>query len=386
MPSNHTLPPAAAVQRVLVIKSRNIGDVLLTGPLISTLRTLYPHAEIDALVKSGTEEMLLDHPHLNRVRTYPVQYDGESRLAFRFRDLWWQWRLRRHRYDLAINTTEGERGAITARLSGAPARVGWRLTRQTGWRKKLLTHPVDPISGRRHTVVRNLDLLGVPIERQDRDVRLEFRGSERQHVENLLKINGRRLDRPLVWIHPASRWFFKCWTATGMATVINHLGQRGFDIVLTSGPDDRERYQVQTIRDLCRCPHPPLDLSGQLSLKETAALASIADLFFGVDTAPMHIAAAMNTPVVALFGPSGSFDWGPWPNGWDGEETPYPKISGVQHAGPHTVIQKDWQCVPCGRDGCDGSKKSRCLDELTADEVIPYLDATINQLQFGVPS
>ncbi|MCP5141444.1 MAG: putative lipopolysaccharide heptosyltransferase III [Gammaproteobacteria bacterium] len=386
MPTNTPLPPAESVQRVLVIKSRNIGDVLLTGPLISTLRALYPNAEIDALVKAGTEEMLLDHPHLNRVHTYPRQYEEESNLGFRLRDLHWQWGLRRHGYDLVINTTEGERGAITARLTGAPARVGWRLTRQTGWRKNLLTHPVDPIRGRRHTVVRNLDLLGVAAERQDRHVRLEFRDRDLNRVEQLLKLNGRRPGRPLVWVHPASRWFFKCWTTTGMSAVINHLGQRGFDVVLTSGPDDRERYQVRAIRELCRCPHPPIDLSGQLSLKETAALAHLADLFFGVDTAPMHIAAAMNTPVVALFGPSGTFDWGPWPNGWDGTETPYPKVSGVQHAGPHTVIQKGWECVPCGKDGCNGSKKSRCLDEMTADEVIPHLDAAINKLQFGVPS
>ena len=103
MPTNTPLPPAESVQRVLVIKSRNIGDVLLTGPLISTLRALYPNAEIDALVKAGTEEMLLDHPHLNRVHTYPRQYEEESNLGFRLRDLHWQWGLRRHGYDLVIN-------------------------------------------------------------------------------------------------------------------------------------------------------------------------------------------------------------------------------------------------------------------------------------------
>ncbi|MBF0510545.1 MAG: glycosyltransferase family 9 protein, partial [Deltaproteobacteria bacterium] len=84
-------------------------------------------------------------------------------------------------------------------------------------------------------------------------------------------------------------------------------------------------------------------------------VSSLAHLFFGVDTVAMHLAAAVGTPVVALFGPSGEFNWGPWGEG-------------------HRVIKKDWDCRPCGRDGCQGSKKSRCLEELTVAEVIPVLD------------
>ncbi|MCB1737824.1 MAG: putative lipopolysaccharide heptosyltransferase III [Gammaproteobacteria bacterium] len=376
-------PPAEAIRRILVIKSRNIGDVLLTGPLISSLRALYPKAEITALVKAGTEEMLLDHPHLNQVIVYPTPQPNESRIGFRLRDLRWQYGLRKRQFDMVINTTEGERGALTARLSNAPIRVGWRLTRSTGWRRNLLTHPQDPREGKRHTVIRNLDLLGIPPEDQDRRVRLQFADADLTRVDTLLRVNGRQEDRPLAWIHPASRWFFKCWTAEGMSAVIEHLGKRGFDVVLTSGPDHRERYQVRSIRDLCRCPSGPIDLSGRLTLKETAALAHRADLFFGVDTAPMHIAAAMDIPVVALFGPSGTFDWGPWPNDWAGSDTPYPLQHGVQHAGPHTVIQKAWACVPCGKDGCNGSKKSQCLDEMSPEEVIPRLDAVINKIQVG---
>jgi heptosyltransferase-3 len=65
----------------------------------------------------------------------------------------------------------------------------------------------------------------------------------------------------------------------------------------------------------------------------------------------MHIAAAVGTPVIALFGPSGEFNWGPWGNG-------------------HVVIKKDWECRPCGKDGCQGSKRSRCLEEITEEEVL----------------
>jgi heptosyltransferase-3 len=90
-------------------------------------------------------------------------------------------------------------------------------------------------------------------------------------------------------------------------------------------------------------------------LKELGALIAKARFFFGADSAPMHLAAAVNTPAVALFGPSGAFNWGPWGEG-------------------HLVIQKDMDCVPCGRDGCEGTKISRCLVELSPEEVIERME------------
>jgi heptosyltransferase-3 len=91
-------------------------------------------------------------------------------------------------------------------------------------------------------------------------------------------------------------------------------------------------------------------LAGKISLKELAALSARSLFFLGVDTAPMHIAAAVGAPVIALFGPSGEFNWGPWGDG-------------------HTVIKKDLECRPCGKDGCRGTKRSRCLEEISAEEV-----------------
>ncbi len=369
---------------ILVIKSRNIGDVLLTGPLVSTLHAQYPDAHITALVKAGTEEMLLDHPDLDQVMTYPKRSSNCNRLQFLLRDFSWQWGLRKFKFDMVINTTEGERGALTAYLSKAPKRIGLKMSRNTGWRKKLLTDPIDPVKNkRRHTVIRNLDLSGVPTEKQIREVKLVYHPEDLKRVDKQLAFYRRDASKPLVWVHPASRWFFKCWTNKGMATVIDYLHSVGNQVVLTSGPEDRERYQVSTILQLCKTKDQAINLSARLSLKELAALGKRADLFFGVDTAPMHMAAAMNVPVVAIFGPSGTFDWGPWPNGWQGEDTPYPNQSGVQYAGPHTVIQKDWECAPCGQDGCDGSKRSSCLDQLSVEEVLPSIRKALAALSTG---
>ncbi len=99
----------------------------------------------------------------------------------------------------------------------------------------------------------------------------------------------------------------------------------------------------------------------------------------------MHIAAAVGTSVIALFGPTGAYNWGPWDNSMgqgsrvEGQEDPYQKRSGVQTFGIHTLIQKDWECVPCGADGCNKTKISKCLEDITPEEVIQTI---VDKLRF----
>jgi len=164
-----------------------------------------------------------------------------------------------------------------------------------------------------------------------------------------------------------------------MAEVIDWLETRNYRVVLTAAPVEAELQRADNI--LGHCNSSPIQLAGKLTLKQLAALSSISSLFFGVDSAPMHIAASQSTPVIALFGPSGEFDWGPWPNAWGSKQNPYPNRNGIQRAGNHTVIQQSWECVPCGQDGCDGSKKSHCLDELTPDKVISILQQQIGKVE-----
>ena len=112
-------------------------------------------------------------------------------------------------------------------------------------------------------------------------------------------------------IQPTSRWFFKCWREDRMSALINALSAEGYAVVLTSGPDDREKKMVDTI--IAGCPQARLhSLAGQLTLRQLAAVIDHARLFIGVDSVPMHMAAALGTPLVALFGPSKLTFWRPW--------------------------------------------------------------------------
>ncbi|MEO5362615.1 MAG: putative lipopolysaccharide heptosyltransferase III [Magnetococcus sp. DMHC-8] len=361
---------------ILVIKSRHIGDVLLTGPLLSTLRLRHPDSHITVLVKAGTEAMLTGHPHVDAVITFPVRRPGEGRVAFLIRQWLWLRGLRQRRPDRVFNTTEGDRGVIATFVSGGVQRIGFR--RQRGdkwWRRGLLTHTLLPRGGIRHTVLHNLDLVGEGP--QDRHVHLRFAAADAGRAERLLREAGWDGERPLVQIHPASRWRFKCWTVHGMAGVADFCAQQGCQVVLTTSPDAGE---IALAAAIAQAGHQPvINLGGLLTLKELAALTARCRLFFGVDTAPMHMAAAMDVPVIALYGPSGTYDWGPWPNGWAGDGSPFGRLNGVQESFPHWVIQKTWSCVPCGRAGCEGSKRSRCLEELTLAEVLPLVEQVLRR-------
>jgi len=162
-----------------------------------------------------------------------------------------------------------------------------------------------------------------------------------------------------------------------MAEIIDRLEITGYRVVITAAPVKNELQRASNI--LQNCNHSPINLAGMLTLKQLAALSSLSTLFFGVDSAPMHIAASQNTPVIALFGPSGTFDWGPWPNDWSSLQNPYPEKNGIQYAGHHLVIQQSWDCAPCGQDGCDGTKISRCLDEIKPETVVPLIQQQLNK-------
>jgi len=258
--------------------------------------------------------------------------------------------LRRSRFDLVLELSGGDRGAFYARVSGAKERLGFGYGGRAFWHRFCFTRLLPPPPLKMHLVEHNLEAvraLGI----EPRRPRLHFfwQTEVQTRIEALMAANS-LASGGFVVMHPGAGWRFKCWTPGGYARVIEFLQkERHLPVVLTGSNALHEQELVAAILKESRV--SPLNLVGKLTLKELGALIGQARFFFGVDSAPMHLAAAVGTPAVALFGPSGDFNWGPWGEG-------------------HLVIKKDWECLPCGRDGCEGSKVSRCLVELTAHEVL----------------
>jgi heptosyltransferase-3 len=362
-------------KNILVIKFRNIGDVLLTSPLISSLKTGSKKTSVFAIVKPGTEEMLTGHPHLDGLFILPKRTPNESLPKFILRYASWLQSIRRLHIDICINTTEGDRGILLSYIIGAKER--WSEVRNKKWHQWLLTKSFKSSKLPTHTIKRNLDCAQNIVGKISGQVHLTINPKDEFRVLTLLERNGRTKNKKLIHIHPTSRWFFKCWKDELVAILIDKLIGDGLEVAISCSSSNEELRKVERITNMCRT--KPINLGGELALKEVAALSRLADLFIGVDSAPMHMAAAVNTPVIGLFGPSGAFNWGPWPNETNPMTNPYPKRNGTQYAGPHVVIQKNWACVPCGKDGCEGSKKSACLDMINPETVFSIATKKINE-------
>ncbi|MFH1322507.1 MAG: glycosyltransferase family 9 protein [Methanobacteriota archaeon] len=425
------------IKKILVIKLRHIGDVLLSVPVFRALRENFPEAHIAALVNSGTEEVLETSPFITEIIAFDRSIKKMNFVHRYTKEISFLKMIRRKGFDMAVDLTGGDRAAIISFVSGAAYRLVHDI-REGFWGKRYLYTHLAGKNDNQHTVLQNLDTVKqLGIKADNLSVDISIPEDARVFVKKVFEKNGinRIKTTPLcpplirgefkggvfsegiakvVHVHPTSRWLFKCWRDKYMAEVINWLTDRGITVIVTSAPDKREMEKAKRILSLVpslviRHSSLLVDLCGKTTIKQIAAISEVSDLFFGVDSAPMHIAAAVGTPVVALFGPSGAFHWGPWDNessklrvkslefrgdcpGFiptnrdrigtvpvgQAEETPYPKRNGIQTFGIHTVIQQDWKCVPCGKDGCDGTKISRCLTEMKTEEVINILKGKLN--------
>lgn len=344
------------VRRVLVIKLRHHGDVLLASPVFTVLRRALPDAEIDALVYRETAPLLEGHPGIARLHTIDREWKRRGVWPQLSAETGLLRALGSRRFDLLVHLTEHPRGAWLTRLLRPRYAVARELPHAHWlWRSSFTHYYRLPRARPRHTVECNLDALrrlGLQPGSGERGLVLALEERDTARAKALLAENGLEA-RGFIQLHPGSRWLFKSWTAEGYATLIDAIVADGRRVVVTGAPDQRERRLVAAILALLTpgVRAQVADLSGALTLRELAALTREARAFVGVDSAPMHIAAAVHTPVVALFGPSGEVEWGPW------------------QVAQRIVASPEHPCRPCGNDGCGGGKLSECLSTLPVERV-----------------
>jgi len=346
--------------KILILKFRNIGDVLLITPLLSNLKQYYTESQINVAVNKETEPMVSLNPNINKLITYDRNLiKSLPPVKKMLQEIQFSFAFRKERYDMVINLTEGDRGAQISWLTGAQIRIGYS---NKNWiLKNAFTHHL-PKQEFRHTLETNLDplrILGIPIN--NKKVEIYCDKNDEYFIDNKLS----KIDQ-FIHIHPVSRWLFKCINDKTMAQIIDYCEVRlNTKVIITAAPAQAELDKINSILSLCKS--NPINLAGELSLKQTAVLNKKARLFIGVDTAIMHMSAANDTPVFAFFGPSGTDHWGPWDSNM--MQSTYTKRNGFQIMGKHRVFAENRSCQPCGQDGCNGTKVSDCLMSLDIDVI-----------------
>lgn len=321
-------PPASheSVTRILVIKFRHHGDMLLITPVVNTLQDAWPAAKIDVLLYEETRPMLASNPSVHHIYAIDKAWKKQGKRH----QLSQEWALlktlRNQHYDLVINLSDQWRSAIITRFTGAKTRLGFDFPKRQHPLWRTLHTALVTTEGHNdlHTVEQNLSLLApLHLVRLNTRVTMAFSDSDREKVAALTQHM-----RNYIVVQPTSRWFFKCWDESKFAATLSALHAQGHNIILTSGPAENEKAMIETILSKMESTEHVLSLAGQLTLPQLGALIAQAKLFIGVDSVPMHMAAALQTPCIALFGPSKLTFWRPWQvNGeviWAGDFGPLP--------------------------------------------------------------
>lgn len=323
------------VKRILLIKLRYIGDVVLSTPLLPVLRKHFPQASLTFLVNPGTESVLFGNPHLETISVIPR--DGWASQVEFLR------RLRQARFDRVVDLTDGDRSAFLTFWTGAGIRLGFN--RENRWRGKLYTRVLPSSYGSMHMVdyhAQALTALGIRDTVGDPEIYL--RREDEEQGEKLLSSLGIG-ETPLALLYPSARYPFKAWPLERFAALADWLADQGLAVALIG--HRREIVIGQQIMNLTKC--KPRNLMGQTKLLQLAALMKRSALFVGNDGGPMHMAAAVGCPVLGLFGPTDPRVWGP---------------RGKKVA----VIYKGLDCRECFYPGCSRGEES-CMRQISVDEV-----------------
>lgn len=336
--------------KILIVQTGFLGDVVLSTPLITALRRRFPESELSFLTTPAAAGLVTDHPALRET----IIFDKRG-TASGWRGLWrMAAELRRRKFDIAFSLHKSLRTAALLVLAGVPVRYGFREAAGA-----FLYSATAQRSDLPHDVLRNLALLrtiGAEPREQEAVLEIALPAAARERAAGLLRpYHG----RPVVVIAPGSVWLTKRWLPEGFARAAAHLQTRGNQVVLVGGTDDRS--VAAEIRRAC--PPDVLDLTGNLTLAESAAVIAAAQLLITNDSAPLHLASAFRVPVVALFCATvPEFGFGPWQT-------------------RHVILGvPGLSCRPCGRHGGNACPTGThfCRNQLPAAEVIAAAESLLS--------
>ena len=339
------------VRKVLVVRLRSIGDTVLATPSLIALRRFLPDAQVDILLEEWVAPLLDGLDAVDNV--IAVGAGRRSRIST-------MRRLRQERYDVVFNLHGGTTSTFFAAATGAPARIGWEEYQYSF----LYTHlfPSSADFWRRlvtHSAEQQLALLGfagIPVEDKLR-ASLAVTPQAQRSLEAKLRSKTDWTDGTdgrFALIHPAAAFATKEWPTENFARLAGHLAARGLRTLAVAA-----KHESTVLERLAAAAHVPIDVCDDLTLPEITALASRAMLFVGNDSGIAHIAAAVGTSSVVIFGSSNRDHWRPWTDA------------------PNEIVFTPFACQPCPGYECREFGTPNCILAVTPESVIAAVDRVL---------
>lgn len=346
----------AATMKILIVKLSAIGDVIHTLPALTSLRRHYPDAQIDWLVEEAAADLVQGHAALRRALVWrrrefikllkAGRLSSAGRLFFSL-----LLQLRDTRYDLIIDFQALLKSSLWIFLAKGRRKAGFGQGMEHSEKSHfILDERIPAVSMEIHALDRGLILLqalGIPTVQVLYDLPIEK--EEQRAAEELLAASGLRPDQPFVAINPVAKWPTKLWAAERFRELAERLLKKGFQVVFTGSKEDRP-----FIDEMVGALSPSVTrLDGRTTLKVLAAVYRLASVVVSTDTGPMHLAAAVGTPVVALFGPTAPWRTGPYGKG-------------------HVVLRAGVGCSPCFSRSCKTTdlEPMACMNRITVEQVV----------------
>ena len=327
------------MRKVLVIRLRSIGDTVLTTPSLDALRRFLPNARIDILLEDWVAPVLQDFDAVDNVLSFKKD-DLKSRLKMALQ-------IRREKYDAVINFHGGTTSGFFVRSTSAKYRIGYDFYRY----QRFYTH-IFPIADcikfwqtdKLHSAEQMLGLLGLA------GIPVEDKPKSRLNVSSKLQVPSSKF----ALLHPVAAFDTKQWATENFARAAEFLSKKGFQIVAVATKKERE-----ILEKLQKLSKVPIQIFDDLSLPEITALAAKAEIFVGNDSGIAHIAAAVNTPTVVIFGSSNRTHWRPWTNA------------------PNEIVYEDLPCQPCDGYFCKEFDAPKCILSVKTESVFQAIEKVL---------
>lgn len=346
--------PTVSPQKILIVRTDRIGDTLLSTPVIKALRDAYPDAHIAMMISPYTKEIVEGNPYLNEVIIYDKDVRHKSWKASRL----FARNLKEKRFDVAVILHPTNRVHLVTFFAGIPRRVGYDY--KLGF---LLTERIKHTKqfGRKHELEYNLDVVrALGIVPKDKNVYMPIKLESERWVDETLAHYGVTSADKLLAVHPGASCISKIWPVERFAEAADRLRQKyGFKVLIVGGPKDRDI--THTLAEAMY--EPGFDLGGRTSISQLASLLKRCRLFISNDSGPVHIASAVGTPVIAIFGRNQA---GLSPRRW----------------GPlgskDKFLHKEAGCLICLAHNC--KKGFKCLAKISAEDVLKVADEILKEV------